>query len=86
MRSAGDRASVHIGTVEVPIIGRVSMDLITVDISAVPPQSIRPGDFVDVLGPRYDADALARDSGTIGYEVLTRLGARLHRVYKAAPF
>ena len=61
------------------------MDLITVDVSAVPPDCARPGGFVDVLGPHYGADALARDSGTIGYELLTRFGARLHRVYKAAP-
>jgi len=82
---AGDRASVHIGPVEVPIIGRISMDLITVDVSAVPSDCVRPGGFVDVLGPRYSADALARDSGTIGYELLTRFGTRLHRVYKATP-
>jgi len=85
LRGAGDRASVHIGPVEVPIIGRISMDLITVDVSAVPPDCVRPGGFADVLGPHYGADALARDSGTIAYELLTRFGARLHRVYKAAP-
>ncbi len=86
LRSAGEHASVHVGSVEVPIIGRISMDLITVDVSALPPDTLRPGDFVDVLGPHSDADALARASGTIGYEILTRLGSRLHRVYKAAPF
>jgi alanine racemase len=86
LRGAGDRASVYIGPVEVPIIGRISMDLITVDVSALPPDCVRPGGFVDMLGPHYGADALARDSGTIGYELLTRLGTRLHRVYKAAPF
>lgn len=84
LRCAGDRAGVYIGSVEVPIIGRISMDLITVDVSAVPPSDAVPGGFADVLGPHYGADALARDSGTIGYELLTRLGARLHRTYKAA--
>jgi len=86
LRSAGEHACVHVGPLEVPIIGRVSMDLITVDVSAVPPDALRPGDFVDVLGPYSDADRLAQASGTIGYEILTRLGQRLHRVYKAAPF
>jgi alanine racemase len=86
LRSAGEQACVHVGSVEVPIIGRISMDLITVDVSALPPDALRPGDFVDVLGPSTDADALARAGGTTGYEVLTRLGQRLHRVYKAAPF
>ena len=82
---AGDRASVFIGPVEVPIIGRVSMDLITVDISAVPLQDAVAGGFADILGPHYGADAQARDSGTIGYDVLTRLGPRLHRRYQTAP-
>jgi alanine racemase len=57
------------------------MDLVTVDVSAVPPQWVLPGGFVDVLGPQYGADDLARDCGTIGYEVLTRLSRRLMRLY-----
>jgi|SRR5580658_727776 alanine racemase len=82
---AGDRARVYVGSVEIPVIGRVSMDLITVDISAVPRHALDPNDFVDVLGPHYGVDALARDSGTVGYELLTRLGPRLLRVYRAVP-
>ena len=58
------------------------MDLITVDVSAVPPSAAQPGDFVDVIGPHGDADALAQAAGTIGYELLARLGSRIHRVYR----
>jgi alanine racemase len=82
MRAAGDRASVYFGSIEVPIIGRVSMDLLTVDLSALPAHAAAPGDLVDIIGPHYGADDLARDSGTIGYELLTRLGPRLHRRYR----
>jgi alanine racemase len=82
LRGAGDRARVFVGTVEAPIIGRVSMDLITVDVSAVPPAAAQPGDFVDVIGPHGDADAFAEAAGTIGYELLARLGARIQRVYR----
>lgn len=65
-----------------PIRGRVSMDLTTVDLSAVPDaERPRPGDFMELIGPHQDADALAADAYTIGYEVLTSLGQRYERVY-----
>lgn len=65
-----------------PIVGRVSMDLVTLDVSAAP--DLKEGDWVDVLGPDQDADRLAADAGTIGYEILTGLGARYRRVYEGA--
>jgi alanine racemase len=81
LRGAGNRASVFIGPQEIPVIGRISMDLITVDVSAVPPHQAQPGGFVDILGPHYGVDDLGRDSATIGYEVLTRVSRRLPRRY-----
>jgi alanine racemase len=84
LRGAGNRASVFIGPQEIPVIGRISMDLITVDVSAVPPQRAQPGGFVDILGPHYGVDDLGRDSATIGYEVLTRMSRRLPRRYLPA--
>jgi alanine racemase len=81
LRSLSDRAQAWIGERSVPVIGRVSMDLIALDISALPAEAARPGDFVDLIGPNQDVDALARAAGTIGYEILTSLGARYHRVY-----
>ena len=81
LRSLSGRSSAWIGARKVPVIGRVSMDLITLDVSAVPAESVRPGDFADLIGPEQDLDALAEAAGTIGYEILTALGARYHRAY-----
>jgi alanine racemase len=64
-----------------PVVGRVSMDSITVDVTALGDGAPAAGEFVDVIGDRHDQDALAEEAGTIGYEVLTSLGARYHRVY-----
>jgi alanine racemase len=65
-----------------PIRGRVSMDLTTVDLSAVPEgKRPRPGDAMEILGPHQSADQLAASAGTIGHEVLTRLGSRYKREY-----
>ena len=67
-----------------PIRGRVSMDLTTVDLSAVPLDALpKPGDYMEVLGAHQAADDLAAAAGTIGYEVLTRLGNRYKRFYSA---
>jgi alanine racemase len=78
-RTAG--AVGFIGPHAVPIIGRVSMDLITVDVSDVPEALARRGAWVEVLGARTTVDDLTDRAGTIGYELLTRLGRRVHRVY-----
>ncbi|OYQ32946.1 alanine racemase [Niveispirillum lacus] len=64
-----------------PVIGRISMDLLTVDVSGVPAHLRRVGDWADILGPHRDIDQFAKEAGTIGYEVLTRLGSRYHRIY-----
>jgi alanine racemase len=67
-----------------PLIGRVSMDSIVIDLSASPdPSAISAGDWLAVTGldaPYPGIDDLADAAGTIGYEVLTRLGPRLQRV------
>ncbi|HWK44357.1 MAG TPA: alanine racemase [Stellaceae bacterium] len=84
LRAASGRGRAFVGDREVPIIGRVSMDLITIDVTALPPADARPGGWIELLSRHYTADDLAQDAGTIGYEVLTRLGRRLHRVYAPA--
>lgn len=81
LRSLSNSASAFVGGVRVPVVGRVSMDLITVDVTAVPEEATRPGDFVDIIGPEHTADALAREAGTIGYEILSALGGRFQRHY-----
>ncbi|SMF00392.1 alanine racemase [Tistlia consotensis] len=67
--------------VAVPLVGRVSMDLITLDVTDLA-EAPPVGSFVDLLGPGQDVDALAAAAGTIGYEVLTSLGGRYRRVYR----
>ena len=78
----GNRASVWAGEVELPIVGRVSMDTVTIDATALPPDALRPGDAVDLIGPSCDVDRVAAQAGTIGYEMLTRLGRRFARVHR----
>ena len=57
------------------------MDLITLDVTGVAPEKVRPGDWADLLNEEQTVDTLAQEAGTIGYEILTSLGARYHRVY-----
>lgn len=81
-RAAGNRASVRIGGAPVPIAGRVSMDLITLDVSHLPEAAVQPGTTVEMLGGPDGIEALADAAGTNGYEILTRLGRRYARCYR----
>ncbi len=65
-----------------PIAGRVSMDLIAVDVTDLERNAARRGHLVTLLGEGITVDELAHHFGTIGYEVLTSLGSRYARVYK----
>lgn len=85
LRSASNSGHIAVGTLTAPIIGRVSMDLITVDITDLPKDTVRHGDMVEIIGPNRTVDKVAHDAGTIGYEVLTNLGARLNRTYRGLP-
>jgi alanine racemase len=66
---------------EAPILGRVSMDLIAVDVTDVPERIARRGAWLELLGRRISAHELALHAGTIDYEVLTSLGQRAVRRY-----
>lgn len=66
-----------------PVVGRVSMDLITVDVSKIESDKTRPGGFVDLIGPGQTLDEFARRAGLISYEILTSLGRRFERRYLA---
>ncbi len=74
----------YIGDYPVPIVGRVSMDFTTVDVTDVPEELTRRGSWVEVMGQRVTVDDLTDRAGTIGYELLSRLGPRVHRVYEGA--
>lgn len=68
-----------------PIAGRISMDLMAVDVTDVPEHQVRRGGFVTLLGEGITVDELAHHFGTVGYEVLTSFGARYRRVYRSEP-
>jgi alanine racemase len=65
-----------------PIAGRISMDLIAVDITDLDKSAVRRGHMVTLIGESITVDELAHRFGTIGYEVLTSLGRRFARIYK----
>ena len=73
------RVNLYAGGTPCPLIGRVSMDMITVDITDLD----HIPTHLDILTPHQTVDDLANAAGTIGYEILTSLGARYNRVYKA---
>jgi alanine racemase len=78
----GEPPQVLVASQRCPVVGRISMDLLTVDVTALPEHAVRRGDFVTLLGGDIGIADLARWGGTIGYEVLTSLGRRYHRVWK----
>ncbi|HEX7192162.1 MAG TPA: alanine racemase C-terminal domain-containing protein, partial [Thermoanaerobaculia bacterium] len=64
----------------VPIVGRVSMDLVTIDVTDVPSAAV--GDEVVLLGDGITADEIAARTDTISYEVFCNISARVPRVYR----
>ncbi|WP_439813755.1 alanine racemase [Zavarzinia sp. CC-PAN008] len=79
-RAASGRGRAWLNGQPVPVVGRVSMDLITVDATAAAAHAV-PGASIDFLGPDETIDDLAAASGMFSYEILTRLGSRLTRSY-----
>ncbi|MCZ8132088.1 MAG: alanine racemase [Steroidobacteraceae bacterium] len=83
-RSLGGRGHASVAGRHVPVIGRVSMDVVTLDVTSVPRDELRVGDWVSLLGGGVPIDALAEAAGTIAYELLTRIGPRVERRYAGA--
>jgi alanine racemase len=81
LRSLTDKGQVVIGAKKYPVIGRVSMDSIIIDITDVVSLP-KTGDSVEILGDHQTVDEVAAQAGTIGYEILTALGKRYTRIYK----
>jgi len=65
-----------------PMVGRISMDLMAFDVSLLPREEVRRGTHAVLIGDDITVDDVASWSGTIGYEVLTRLGRRYRREWK----
>lgn len=80
-RALSNVGVVHIGGKPAPIVGIISMDLTVIDISAFPEGAVNAGDWVELCGPSQDVDSVSTKAGSVGYEFLTRLGARVHRQY-----
>jgi alanine racemase len=78
LRGMGPKASLMAGETRCPVAGRISMDLIGVDVTDAPELP----DRLELLGQHQSIDTLAGWADTIGYEILTSLGARLSRVYR----
>jgi alanine racemase len=72
---------VLVGSIRCPIVGRVSMDLFAVDVTDVPQGAIHRGGLVTLIGGTLGVDEVAAQAGTIGYELLTNLGSRYHRMW-----
>ncbi|AAU03529.1 alanine racemase [Rickettsia typhi] len=80
-RNFSNQGEVFINSRSVPIVGRVSMDLINIDVTDLPPSEVFLGQEVEIIGNYCTPDKIASIIGTVGYEVLTSLGSRYKRKY-----
>jgi len=83
-RRLGGRGYAIVGGYRVPIVGRISMDSMLIDVSDIPDAARQPGAAVELIGPHQTIDDVACDAETISYEILTQLGARYARRYVGA--
>jgi alanine racemase len=81
LRCLSNQGDVYFEGQKLPLVGRVSMDLLTVDATDVPPNKINPGDWVELFGDHLFIDTVAEKAGTISWELMTRLGPRFERFY-----
>ena len=81
-RTLAGQGMVKIGAFLAPLIGRISMDLVTLDVTDIPETVAHVGAMATLIGPHRTLDQIAAEAGTISYEILTSLGARVARVYQ----
>jgi alanine racemase len=81
-RTLGNRGAAYYEGIRLPIVGHVSMDSITLDVTDLPPETLKLGSLVEMIGPHQTLEQLAADAGTISYEILTGLGRRYRRIYR----
>lgn len=84
LRSLSNRGELFFEGLRLPLVGNVSMDTITVDVTEVPPSQLQDGALIDLMDPLNGVDAVAARAHTIGYEILTSLGHRYARSYTEA--
>jgi alanine racemase len=80
-RSLGNVGTVAVHGKRVPVVGRVSMDLMAIDVGSLARNEVGVGDAVELIGPTIGVDEVAAAAGTISYELLTGLGSRPARLY-----
>jgi alanine racemase len=78
---SGQGATAIVAAKRCPVVGRISMDLVCIDITDLADGAVRRGDRATFIGGELSVDDLAATAGTIGYEILTRLGLRSHLIY-----
>ncbi|XVN42327.1 MAG: alanine racemase [Candidatus Rickettsia vulgarisii] len=81
-RALSNNGEVFIGSYKAPVVGRVSMDLITVDVTDLPPDQVFLGKEVEIIGNNCTPDKIANIINTIGHEILTNVGNRYKKIYK----
>ena len=81
-RALGNTGYFYFSGRKVNIIGRISMDLIAIDVTDIPTAEFQANETIEIIGDHADLDQLAEDAGTISYELLTGLGARYARRYR----
>ena len=84
MRAIGNRGEGAIAGLRAPIVGRVSMDLVTLDVTDLPAETVAVSSEVEFLGEAISLEEFASWAGTASYEVLTTLGSRMPRTYEDA--
>lgn len=81
-RSLSNQGLAYVSGHKVPLLGRVSMDMVAIDVSAIPPSEINENSRAEFINELQTVDDIAAQCGTIGYEIFTRIGRRVKRVYK----
>lgn len=79
--SLSNKGMVKIGSYDVPVVGRVSMDYVTIDVSDVPESLCQQGAWVDLISQELNLRDVASVAGTHAYELLVNIGPRIKRLY-----
>lgn len=85
LRSQSNQGFAYVAGVKVPLAGRVSMDMIALDVSQVPEKALTATARAEFINDKQTVDDIATACGTIGYEIFTRIGKRVQRVYTPKP-
>jgi len=81
MRNLSNNFYGYANNIKLPIIGRVSMDMLSVDVSEIPQELLRDDLRIEFINQNQPVDIMANAAKTIGYEIFTRIGNRVQRIY-----